>query len=181
MPLKNVNPGDLITALDWNGAISLINAMDVRLTHLENSGTTCPKNPHITQVLPAGPITAGDTITILGSNFDFLAGAQSVFFGSTRAVTFLAGSSDTVLNVVVPDPVAGATLGGASMLLTVGNLISTTTQPIVVKSKPIVISGNINFTFKGTRPTATPTQNADFFYDFDLVSMASEDLIVTIT
>jgi hypothetical protein len=81
----------------------------------------------------------------------------------------------------VPDPVAGATLGGASMLLTVGNLINTTTQPIVVKSKPIVISGNIAFTFKGTRPTATPTQNADFFYDFDLVSMASEDLIVTIT
>ena len=34
MPLQNVNPGDLITALDWNDLITMINAMDARITQL---------------------------------------------------------------------------------------------------------------------------------------------------
>lgn len=179
MPIRTVNPGDLITALDWNDLITLINGMELRIEQLE-SGPTGGGNPHITQVLPPGPVTAGDTIRIFGSNFDFLAGGHSVFFGNTRAITFFPDSSNTLLIVRVPDPTDGATLTGTSMILTVGNLKSTATWPITVRSRPVVTSGNIQFTFIGTRPTTTPTQNTTFFYDFELRSQASENLTVTI-
>jgi hypothetical protein len=181
MPLKTVNPGDLIAALDWNGLVTFINAMDVRITQLESGATGGSRIPHITQVLPSGPVTVGDTIRIFGSNFDFSSGGHSVFFGNTRAISFLGGSSDTLLIVRVPDPVEGATEAGAALTLTVGNLVGTTSQAITIKSKPVVTSGGILFTFKGTRPGATPTANTQFFYDFDLKSTASEDLTVTIT
>lgn len=180
MAIRNVNPGDLITALDWNSLIDMINAMDVRLTQLEATGPGGP-DPRITQILPPGPVTAGDTISIFGSNFDFSKSGQSVFFGNTRASGFLAGSSDTLLIVEVPDPVEGAVPTGTQMTLSVGNLVGVAVQSITVKSKPIVTHGGLAFTFKGTRPSATPASGAAFFYDFELKSLASEDLVVTIT
>jgi hypothetical protein len=179
MSLKTANPGDLITSLDWNELIAALNNLDDRVTTLESGGGG--QAPHITQILPAGPVTAGDIIRIFGSHFDFAEGGNSVFFGATQATFFQAGSSDTLLIVKVPDPTAGAVEAGTTMTLTVGNLIAATTQAITVKAKPEVISGGIQFSFKGTRPSATPTQNQSFFYDFDLKSQASEDLVVTIT
>src|SRR6185295_19135432 len=100
MPIRTVNPGDLITALDWNDLITLINGMEIRIEQLE-SGPASGGAPRITQVLPPGPVTAGDTIRIFGSNFDFGTGGHSVFFGNTRAITFFNGSSDTLLIVRV--------------------------------------------------------------------------------
>lgn len=178
MPLQNVNPGDLIKSEDWNKLVAALNALDGRVAQLETG--SAGRAPHITQVLPGGPVTAGDTINIFGSNFDFSQGGHSVFFGNTRAVTFFNGSSDTLLIVKVPDVVDGATPTGAPMTLTVGNLVDTTSQAITVKSKPVVVSGGIQFTFKGTRPTATPTAGAQFFYDFELKSQASDQLTVTV-
>jgi hypothetical protein len=179
MSLKTVNPGNLITSLEWNELVATINSIDLRVGNLEKGGTG--QAPIITQVLPTGPITAGDTIRIYGSNFNFSQGGHSVFFGNTRAISFLGGSSDTLLIVIVPDPVEGATETGTPMTLTVGNLVDTAKQAITVKSKPAVVSGGIQFTFKGTRPTSTPTQNAQFFYDFELKSQASEGLTVTVS
>jgi hypothetical protein len=179
MSLHNVDPGDLITAQDWNAQVAALNALEARVTELESGTSKSP--PRITQVLPSGPVTVGDTIRIFGSNFDFSKGGHSVFFGSTRVIVFLGGSSDSLLILQIPDPVQGATLGGTAMNLTVGNLVGTTTQAITVKSKPVVVGGGIQFTFKGTRPSATPVSNATFFYDFQLKSAASEDLTVTIT
>ena len=177
MPLENVNPGDLIKSEDWNRLVAAINDLDGRIAQLEIGGG---KAPRITQVLPSGAVTAGDTIRIFGSNFDFSQGGHSVFFGNTRALTFLNGSSDTLLIVQLPNVIEGATETGTPMTLTVGNLVDTTSQAITVKSKPVVVSGGIQFTFKGTRPGATPTPGAQFFYDFELKSQASDSLNVTI-
>jgi|GEM_PF-3240959 len=178
MPLQNVNPGDLISSADWNRLVAAINALDGRVADLETGGSN--RAPHITQVLPGGPVTAGDTISIFGSNFDFSQGAHSVFFGNTRAIDFLTGSSNTLLIVKIPDVVEGATPNGATLTLSIGNLVGTTTQAITIKSKPVVVTGGIQFTFKGTRPTVTPTPTVQFFYDFELKSQASEDVNVTI-
>src|SRR6478672_4002847 len=120
MSLKTVNPGDLITSLDWNDLIAAINALDGRVTTLESGGTG--QAPHITEVLPSGPVTEGDTVRIFGSNFDFVAGGATVFFGNTPIVGFLGGSSDTLLIVQVPDEVEGASDSGTALTLTVGNL-----------------------------------------------------------
>lgn len=179
MPLQNVDPGDLIRSADWNGLVAAINALEVRVAELEGGGPGKP--PIITEVLPTGIVTAGDTIRIFGANFDFTNGGHSVFFGDTRAVTFFAGTSNTLLIVKVPDVVEGATEQGTILTMKVGNLVGVTTRAITIKAKPVVTSGTIGFSFKATRPSATPTANANFFYDFELKSSASQDLTVTIT
>ena len=178
MPLLNVNPGDLIKAEDWNTLVAAINALDGRVAELESGGGD--RAPKITQVLPGGTVTAGDTINIFGSNFDFSQGGHSVFFGNARAESFFAGSSNTLLIVRIPDVVEGATPNGAPLTMTVGNLFDTTSRSITIRSKPIIVSGSIQFSFKGARPTQTPTAGVQFFYDFELKSQASEDLTVTI-
>ena len=181
MPLTTVNPGDLIRALDWNDLINLVNEMEVRIALLESGTTPGSGNaPRITQVLPGGPVTAGDTIRIFGTDFDFTKGGHSVFFGDTRATGFLGGSNDTLLILEVPDPVAGAIEAGTLMTLTVSNLVGNTSRAITVQAKPVVTVGGLSFTFQGSRPT-TPASNATIFYDFELRSLASEDLTVTIT
>ncbi len=178
MPLRNVNPGDLITSNDWNSLVTALNAMEVRVAELESGGAKSA--PRITQVLPTGARTVGDEIRIYGSNFDYVQGAKSVSFGNTPAVKFLAGSSDTLLIVEIPDPVEGATEAGATLTMSVGNRHSFTTRAITIKSKPVVVSGGIDFTFLRSRPV-TPTQNQAVFYDFSLHSTASQNLNVTIT
>ncbi len=179
MPLPNVDPGDLIRSADWNSMVATINALEVRVAELEGGGSG--KVPRIDEVLPTGIVTAGDTIRIFGANFDFTNGGHSVFFGDTRAIVFLAGSSNTLLIVKVPDVVEGATEAGNAMTMKVGNLVGVATRAITIKAKPVVTSGGIAFSFKSTRPTATPTANAQFFYDFELKSTASQDLTVTLT
>jgi hypothetical protein len=179
MPPRTVNPGDLITSTDWNDLVALLNALDTRVADLESGGSKTP--PRITQVLPEGVRTTGDEIRIYGSNFGFTQGAHSVYFGNTRATGFASGSSsDSLLIVQIPEKVEGATEGGTTMTMSVGNLYGFTTWAITIKSKPDVTTGGFQFTYKGSRPT-TPTQNTSIFYDFELKSFASQNLTVTIT
>jgi hypothetical protein len=176
MTLPKVNPGQLIKSLDWNALIDLVNAMDARLAILESG--TATSAPRID--LAPDVVTEGDDIFIYGSRFDFSKGGQTVFFGSTRATGFLGGSSDTLLVVEVPNEVQGATDEGATMTLTVGNLVGFTTRAITVKNKPDVVTGGVQFTYKGSTPT-TPAQNSQTFYNFELKSTASQPLVVTVT
>lgn len=177
MPIPTVQPGDLITAGSWNDLAAAVNSLEARVAQLEGGGTSTLR---ITQVSPSGAVTAGDTIRIAGSGFAYSRREHSVFFGSTRATTFASDSSDSMLIVQVPDPVAGATPQGAQMTMTVGNLNESATWPLTIRSRPEETSGGVQFTYRGSRP-ATPTQNASVDYDFELGSFASRDLTVTIT
>lgn len=177
MPLFKVNPGDLVAATSWNTLVDLVNNLEGRVSDLESGGTRTA--PRISQVLPSGAVTVGDQIRIYGSNFGYNAGSHSVFFGNTRATTFMDGSSDTLLIVQIPDPVEGATEGGTSLTMSVGNLYGFTTWALTIKSKPATASGGFQFSYQGSMP-ATPTQNAPILYNFELKSTYSENLTVTI-
>lgn len=179
MPLPNVDPGDLIRSADWNSMVAAINALEVRVAELEGGGSG--KLPQITEVLPSGTVLTGSTLQIFGANFDFTEGGHSVFFGNTRAVTFFAGSSNTLLIVKIPDEVEGIGQLPGTTTLKVGNLVGVATRAITLQAKPETVSGSIALSFKATRPTATPTANTQFFYDFELKSAASKDLTVNIT
>jgi hypothetical protein len=178
MPVRNVNPGELITSRDWNDLVNALNALEERVIDLASGGAKAP--PRITQVLPTGILTAGDQIRIYGTNFDFTRGAHSVFFGNTRATNFLNGSSDTLLIVQIPDKVEGATEAGTTITMSVGNLNGYTTWALTIKAKPEVTTGGFQFTYTGSQPTA-PTQNTPIVYNFELKSFASQNVIITIT
>ena len=178
MPLPNVTPGDVITAAYWNDLVSTLNGLETRVADLE--GVSSNGSLRITQVLPTGVVTAGDTIRISGRKFDFVRGAHSVFFGTTRATNFASGSSDNLLIVQIPDQVNGATPGGASLNLTVGNLTSVATWPMTIKSKPVQPGGGVEFGFLNSNPAA-PTVNNPIQYNFRLASLSNVDLPVLIS
>lgn len=178
MSFRTVNPGDPIASADWNELVNAFNLLESRVSDLEKGGG--PKGlPTITQILPTGVVTAGDQIRIYGANFGYVQGVQSVYFGTTRTTDFVSGSSDSLLIVQIPDPVVGATEAGTAMTMSVGNLYGYTTWALTVKAKAEVTSGGFQFTYKGSRPT-TPTQNLAVLYDFEVRSLASKDLTLTL-
>lgn len=179
MPIRLVFPGDLITAGDWNELIAIVNTLEVRVAELEKGGGG-DDELRITQVLPPGVVTAGDTIRIVGSGFGFLKGTHSVFFGPTRASIFGDESTDTVLVVQIPDPVAGATPAGTPITMTVGNLSEFVTWPLTIKSRPVQVGGALEFGFLAATP-ATPTVGAAITYTFRLASLSNASVNVLIT
>jgi hypothetical protein len=178
MSLKTVDPGNVIASADWNDLVKAINLLESRVSILE-AGGGAKSIPKITQILPTGAVTAGSQIRIYGADFGYSQGAQSVYFGSTRATNFISGSSDSLLIVQIPNVVEGASEAGTAMTMSVGNLFGYATWSITVKAMPTVTSGGFQLSYHGSRPT-TPTQNAPVYYDFDLESDASEDLTITL-
>lgn len=178
MAMRRVQPGDLITADDWNLMASAMDDLELRLSLLEQGGTGLA--PVITQVLPTGTVTAGDRLEIFGRNFDFLRGGHSVLFNSSRVATYLGGSSDTKLILLIPDEVEGATEAGAPVTMTVANLTSYTSRSITVRAKPVVATGSIDLTFDRSEP-ATPRLGEQITFSFTLRSNTNNATTVTIT
>ncbi|SEQ07021.1 IPT/TIG domain-containing protein [Nitrosomonas ureae] len=178
MALKNVNPGDLITAVDWNDLVTELKALDGRVADLEKGGSKSP--PRITKVLPEGTVMAGDQIRIFGNNFDFTRGGHSVTFGNSPAVNFANGSSDSLLIVQIPQQVDGATASGAPITMTVANLTGFTTWALTVKSKPEQVGGRFEFGYLNSDPKI-PTANNPIDYHFRLASLSNADLAVLIS
>lgn len=177
MSLPIVTAGELIIAARWNDVAAAVNNLEARVAVLEKGGKGVLR---ITQVLPPGVVTAGDTIRISGSGFDYTRGAHSVFFGSTRATDFASDSSDSLLIVKIPDVVNGATPSGAPITMTVGNLNEFVTSPLTIKSKPLQVGGGFEFGFLNSTPAA-PAANAAITYNFRLASLSNAALAVLIT
>lgn len=177
MALRNVQPGELITSADWNELVDALGGLDTRVSNLENGSASVA--PRITQVFPTGARTAGDTIRIYGSNFGFTIGGHSVTFGNTQAVSFLTGSSDSLLIVKIPDEVDGATSAGVPITMTVSNLHSFATWVLTIKSQPVASTDSIILTHLSTQPT-TPTVGQPLRFTFEMVSQTQADTTVTI-
>lgn len=178
MAMRRVNPGELIAADDWNLMAAKLDDLELRLGLLEGGGASVA--PVITQVLPSGTVTAGDTLEIFGRNFDFSRGGHSVLFNGSRALTYIAGSSDTKLILLIPDPVDGATEAGAPVTMTVANLSSFTSRSITVRSRPVVSTGSIELAFDRSEPLV-PRAGAAITFSFTLRSNTNNATTVTIT
>src|SRR4051812_36923367 len=100
--LQHVSPGDLITAADFNDFIDVLNTSVARIEALE-AGVQPGTGLAITQLIPGGPYRVGDTLQILGRNFQFTIGAHRVFFNSTQVLNFLPTSTDSKLEFVIPN------------------------------------------------------------------------------
>lgn len=170
--LNHAQPGDVITAEDWNLVVDAIN-------QLLQAGQT--GGIKINALLPAGtgldPIRIGLLTQITGQNFGFAIGQSKVTFeqlGSQVVVLhqqMLAGSSDERLMFIMP-PVAGITPDGVTSTMKVSNGVAEDQRQVTVKPVVIELLGDMFVTLRGdTTPNPNPnpimpSQAASFFYRF---------------
>src|SRR5258705_12776173 len=114
-----VRAGDLITDVFVNGLLDYLEALDVRVSGLEQgSGSVA-----ITS-LPFGDIRVGQEVHIRGRNFGFSTGQQKVFIDDVPVNAFRFGSDDTELIFTIP-AVPNIPSTGKIVVLTIQNASST--------------------------------------------------------
>ena len=170
--LNHAQPGDVITAEDWNLVVDAIN-------QLLQAGQT--NGIKIMASLPAGtaldPIRIGLLTQITGQNFGFAIGQSKVTFeqlGSQVVVLhqqMLSGSSDERLLFIMP-PIAGIPTDGVTSTMRVSNGIAEDQRQVTVRPVVIDLLGDMFVTFRGdTTPNPNPnpilaSQAVSFFYRF---------------
>jgi hypothetical protein len=147
-PLKKAQPGDIITAEDWNLVVDAINEL------LQSGQTSGIK---VAALLPGGtvidPIRVGTIQQITGQNFGFSIGQSKVTFeaGTTIATILraqmLAGSFDERLLFIMP-PVPGITPAGLNMTMRVSNGVAEDTRSVFVMPVVIDLTGDMFVTFR---------------------------------
>jgi hypothetical protein len=186
--LNKAQPGDVITAEDWNLVVDAINEL------LQSGQTSGIK---MAALLPAGtaidPIRIGLLMQITGQNFGFAIGQSKVTFeqfGNQVVVlrqNMLAGSSDERLLFIMP-PVPGITPDGVTSTMRVDNGVASDTRSVIVKPVVIDLAGDMFVTFRGDappNPNPNPilaSQAASFLYRFQAATNlpASFDLVAEI-
>jgi hypothetical protein len=164
----DVEPGDLITAGDYNRLLAWLQDLEARVSNLEGADESVA----ITGLIPAGPVRVGDTLEVLGRNFGFSAGAHRVYFNSTRATQFDPESGETRLVLEVPR-VPGVSEAGTPVTLTVGNQTSVDTAQVTVRPEAVQQTGSIGILYTGAQregeaiTTIQPGTTVDFTYNLE--------------
>ncbi len=154
--LNHAQPGDVITADDWNLVVDAINEL---LQSGQQSGIK------IAASLPAGtvidPIRIGTILQITGQNFGFSIGQSKVTFelGNTSVsvlrADMLTGSFDERLLFMMP-PVPGLTPSGMQMTMHVSNGIAEDTRSVFVMPVVIDLTGDMFVTFRADTQNPQP-------------------------
>lgn len=179
--LVKVAPGDLITAAQFNDIIDSLNSALARIAALEAGGGTSTSGLVITDLVPAGPYRVGQTIQIVGKEFQFAIGATRVFFGSTQVFNLRPTSTDSLLEFEIP-VVAGVTEAGTEVDLTVANQTDSDTRKVILRPRQTSLQGFITTTFLSVTPaTIAPGQPALFRYRLTSGANAAASYLVTPT
>ncbi|MBN1611437.1 MAG: hypothetical protein JW940_32690 [Polyangiaceae bacterium] len=168
--IKKVLPGDLIRA-DWHNAIvDELVKLDARLSLVEKAAPGGGP-PSIEYLNPAGTLTEGDELRILGHNLG-MSSLVSVTVEEVPVQHYGAGSTDKVLIVTIPS-VPGLAEGGEDVDLEVTNQKGTTSTTF--RLQPCVV-GTLatDFSFQVTAPTQAIVPPATADYVFDVSGYASQ-------
>ena len=154
--LIHAQPGDVITAEDWNLVVDAINEL------LQAGQTSGIK---INNVIPAAtaldPMKIGSLVQVVGQNFGFSIGQSKVIFeaGQTSVTVLraqmLSGSFDERLMFMMP-PIPGITPAGLTMTMRVDNGVASDNRSVFVMPVVISLIGDI---FVGWRADVTPNPN----------------------
>lgn len=128
--VQKVQPGDLITASFFNDIVDALDSLQSQIDGLGTEGSppsTGPGPTTITSVDPS-PVVANAAMHIHGTNFLVPAELNAISLNGVPLEDFVTGSTDTVLNVMVPGAI---TTTQQQMLLSVaGNTIAQTTVTV---------------------------------------------------
>ena len=168
--LNHAQPGDVITAEDWNLVVDAINEL------LQAGQTSGIK---INNVIPAAtaldPLKIGSLVQVVGQNFGFSIGQSKVIFeAGTTSVTvlraqMLSGSFDERLMFMMP-PIPGITPAGLTMAMKVDNGVASDNRSVFVMPVVISLIGDVFVNWRAdVNPNPSPnpvvsTQQADFAF-----------------
>jgi len=114
--LDPVEPGDLITADDFNDLIDRLKALHERVDSLERQQGGVVINGFD----PPEEIEVGQSLAIVGTNFEFPPDQNTVKIDRREITDFLRGSTNTKLRVGVPDDIQ-VPQGGRNVTVRVEN------------------------------------------------------------
>lgn len=172
--LNHAEPGQVITAADWNLVVDAVNQL------LQSGQTNSIK---VNAMLPKGttdqPLKIGSLVQVVGQNFGFAIGQSKVTFEADAIkvtvvrASMLEGSSDSTLLFIMP-PVPTITPTGMAMTMRVSNGVAEDTHNVFVKPVVISLIGDMFVNWRGDispNPKPNPLQSgsakaADFFYHF---------------
>jgi hypothetical protein len=181
LQLKEVKPGDLITAADWNQMIRVLTDFDARLAILEASSSGGPVA--ITRLVYTPPLRRGQVLEIQGRNFGTSRGAQQVQFNNRFIIQYGEKSNDSILFVTVPTDLPDIGDEGRDVLLRVSNGASSDFRTIKIFPEEVPTSGNVvDLTWEGIDPNPLrPTQTAILTFKARSRTRNTERFDVTIT
>jgi hypothetical protein len=114
--LDHVEPGDLITADDFNDLIDRLKALHERVERLERQQGGVVINGFD----PPEEIEVGQSLAIVGTNFEFPPDQNTVEIDGRTIQEFLVGSTNTTLRLRVPDDIQ-VPQGGRNVTIRVEN------------------------------------------------------------
>lgn len=185
---QRVQPGDLITAGDMNYVFTEIEAIEARVAALEAGPGSPPDDNTINPVTIASvspdPVTVGQTLTITGTNFGISTAGNTTTFNNIPAFNTLAGSSDSLLIVTVPD-IPGLTVP-QTVTLKVSNALFHATRTITVNPAAVPQEGTVDIEFQGVTPdpitAGSPSTPAPNDFQFQLTNLATvQPVVLTLT
>lgn len=169
--VKQVKPGDLITANVFNQMLADITDLAVRVAALEGS-VGGPEVPVIFSISP-NPVTVGSDMTITGENLDarYLTTIQ---IGDSRVATGLLKIGSNSKQLIFSTPgVTGATPAGIPVQVLVANDAGTATSACVVRSG---IAADLAATIGAVitkAPAGALVKNTDYVFELDLTIESS--------
>jgi hypothetical protein len=98
---SSVRPGDVISSDLMNFLLAKLSEIDQRVATLETGGFSVPQVT-ITSFDPPIQISAGQELTVNGTNFEFPAQNNNVSIDATRITEFRPGSTSIRLKFIVP-------------------------------------------------------------------------------
>lgn len=177
--VKQVKPGDLITANVFNQMLADIVDLAVRVSALEGN-VGGPEVPVIFSISP-NPVTVGSDMTISGDNLDarYLTTIQ---IGDSRIATGLLKIGSNAKQLIFSTPgVTGATPAGIPVQVIVANDAGTATSACVVRSG---VAADLAATIGAVitkAPAAALAKNTDYEFDLDLTIESSHAETFSVT
>jgi hypothetical protein len=176
--LPHVNPGDTITATDWNALVDAINSAFIHIEALEANQQT--SGLAITGLIPpTGPYKIGDTLQVLGRNFQTVIGAVRVFLNTTPVLNLLPTSTDSSLQFVIP-PLPNIPPNGTLVDLMVTNQTEQVIMPIQIQPQQVPLQGMLTVDWIGIEP-ATPTPDAEAIIRYKVRAATNKQATWTVT
>lgn len=169
-------PGDLITAQAFNDLRLKIQELEQRIDELQSGGAGT--GLALTGRIPAtGPYRIGETINLLGRDFQVSLGAARVFLNAVRVLD-LTSSTDTRLVFVIP-PVPGVAEPGTEVDLRILNSTEEVTDRLILRPPLPILFGEVDVTWLSVDPTTfEPGDAVTFQYRITSRASAAADFLI---